>query len=184
MPTRLWSTVVSHDQPRGPERPNTRLTTWGVGGAPSGPPITLRELATASRPDRATASCADIYWRLVRYAAMAFACSSLRPRSGIFAPGLSRCGSRTHAATLAGVFGHLPAASMVRPPKWLRFGPSTPPDTPAIVWQPTHALLAKIALPSAARPAGSAGAALLRAPPASNSAGARPVPPPPLFAVG
>src|SRR5207249_5435482 len=61
----------------------------------------------------------------VRYAATAFACSSVRPRSGIFTPGLSRCGSRTHAATLSGVFGHMPAASMVRPPKWLRFGPST-----------------------------------------------------------
>src|SRR5262249_14090233 len=83
----------------------------------------------------------------LRYAATALACSSVRPRSGIFAPGLSRCGSCTHAATLSDVFGHMPAASVARPPKWLRFGPSTPDETPAIVWQPTHALFVTLALP-------------------------------------
>src|SRR5262249_14679060 len=106
----------------------------------------------------------------VRYAATALACSSVRPRSGIFAPGLSRCGSCTHAATLSDVFGHMPGASAARPPKWLRFGPSTPDETPAIVWQLTHALFVKMALPSAARPLGSTGSAFWRIAQASNSA--------------
>src|SRR5213078_70567 len=38
-------------------------------------------------------------------------------------------------------------------------GPSTPADTPRIVWQPTHPRLAKIALPAAAGPLGAGGVA-------------------------
>src|SRR5262249_57566144 len=50
------------------------------------------------------------------------------------------------------------------------WGPTTPADTPSIVWQPTQALFAKIALPSAPAPVGSGGAAFWPAIHASNSA--------------
>jgi hypothetical protein len=41
----------------------------------------------------------------------------------MFAPGLISCGFSIHFATFAGVFCSTPAASVVRPPKWVRSGP-------------------------------------------------------------
>ena len=70
------------------------------------------------------------------------------------------------------MFGSIPAASVLRPPNVVRSGPSTPADTPRIVWQPTQARLAKMALPAAAGPAGSAGVARCAATHRSNAAGA------------
>src|SRR5206468_11421832 len=95
--------------------------------------------------------------RLARYAATARAWSSVSPRAGILTPGLSPPGFFTHSATRSGVFGNMPAASVRRLPNVVRSGPSTPAETPRIVWHATQAPLAKIALPWAASPVGGAG---------------------------
>src|SRR3989442_11829701 len=110
--------------------------------------------------------------RLVRYVATARAWSSVRPRGGILAPGLRAGGFLSHAVRASTVFGSMPAASVRRLPKVVRSGPRAPADTPRIVWHPTHALCVKIALPSAASPDGSPGAALCAATQRSNASGA------------
>jgi len=55
------------------------------------------------------------------------------------APGFTCAGFSIHLATFSGVFFMMPAAIVVRLPKCVRFGPSTPADRPSMVWQPMQA---------------------------------------------
>src|SRR5262249_60614525 len=94
------------------------------------------------------------------------------PSVAIFASGFKAAGSFNHAATVSTVTGRIPAASVRRLPNVVRSGPSVPLETPRIVWQPTQALRAKMALPSAAGPAaGPAGLRLRRRAPPPEGAG-------------
>src|SRR5207247_10201010 len=110
--------------------------------------------------------------RLARYAATARAWSSVSPGAGILRPGLSRPGFFPHSATRSGVFGNMPAARVRRLPNVVRSGPSTPAETPRIVWHATQAPLAKIALPWAASPVRGAGVTRCAAAQRSNASGA------------
>jgi len=74
-------------------------------------------------------------------------------------PGFIVRACRTHRERLSGVFGTMPPASVRREPTCVRSGPIPPPDTPRIVWQPTHVPLWKTWSPAAAgEPSGGVGA--------------------------
>src|SRR6266404_6382405 len=90
------------------------------------------------------------YLRLSRYATSASIFDPGNNNAGMFAPGLISPGCAIHLATLSGVFFRTPAARVVRLPKWVRSGPMYPFDTPWIMWQLVHGLLAKIFAPAAA----------------------------------
>src|SRR2546423_5114737 len=62
--------------------------------------------------------------------------ASLRPRLGIFEPGLTLGGSRSHRRRFAGLISSRLPAKLVRDSTWVRFGPIIPLDTPSTVWQP------------------------------------------------
>ncbi|PYM60324.1 MAG: hypothetical protein DMD79_16015 [Candidatus Rokuibacteriota bacterium] len=89
-------------------------------------------------------------------------------------PGFTPGGSASHAVRVPGVLGSIPPAMVVREPTWVRSGPTTPADTPVMVWQPTQAPVVKARSPAAAGlpSAGVAAGARCRATQASNSAGA------------
>ena len=89
-------------------------------------------------------------------------------------PGLTAGGFLSHRARFGGVVGAAcRRRSCARDPKWVRSGPSWPPATPRIAWQPTHAWLVKTWRPRAAGlpSAGSAAGAFCRATQAWKSAG-------------
>jgi hypothetical protein len=67
------------------------------------------------------------------------------------APGFTCAGFSIHLATFSGVFFMMPAAIVVRLPKCVRFGPSTPADRPSMVWQPMQADWLNTSLPLTAR---------------------------------
>ena len=57
------------------------------------------------------------------------------------------------------MFGRMPPARVRREPTCVRSGPIPPPETPRIVWQPTHVPVRKSWSPSAAGdPSGGVGA--------------------------
>src|SRR5690242_16150960 len=57
---------------------------------------------------------------------------------GMIEPGLCLGASMIHALRFSGVLGNMPAAIVVRVATLLRLGPTTPYDTPSIMWQATH----------------------------------------------
>src|SRR5690242_19690761 len=91
--------------------------------------------------------------RLPRYATRAAMSASVR--GGFMrvmrTPGLSDGASAIQLARCAESFGNRPAATVVRLPRWVRFGPMIPGETPWIVWQPMHAERENTAFPCSAR---------------------------------
>src|SRR6266511_6159181 len=163
MPIRLWSTVVS------------QAIVFATVVAGASRPALAEGGPRKARPGSGSAVIPrgpSDHLRLNRYAATARAWASVRPSGGILAPGLRAGGFLSHVVTASTVFGSMPAASVRRLPKVVGAGPRAPVDTPRIVWHPTHALRVKIALPSAASPDGSHGAALCAATKRSNASGA------------
>src|SRR5438445_6564505 len=62
--------------------------------------------------------------------------ASLRPRLGIFEPGLTFGGSRSHRRRFSGLISSRLPAKLVRESTWVRFGPIIPLETPSTVWHP------------------------------------------------
>ena len=63
------------------------------------------------------------------------------------APGFMWSGFSIHLITFSGVACMRLPAKVRRLAKCVRLGPITPADTPAMVWQPTHADFPKVSLP-------------------------------------
>src|SRR2546423_9110881 len=97
--------------------------------------------------------------------------ASLRPRLGIFEPGLTLGGSRSHRRRFAGLISSRLPAKLVRDSTWVRFGPIIPLDTPSTVWQPEQPFVWNRLKPaSASEPAGGgSGGPRLGAPHAGQS---------------
>src|SRR5438128_9963832 len=65
-------------------------------------------------------------------------------------PGFSPGGSRSQMARFSGDSLKMPPANTLRDWRWVRFGPTLPPDTPLTVWQPAQPLVVNRSRPAAA----------------------------------
>src|SRR5437763_1419100 len=85
---------------------------------------------------------------------------SERFRLGMTDPGLAAGGARNHVVRFLSLSSNVAPAKVSLLCRWVRLGPTTPADTPLIVWHPAHPLARNRSCPTAAAfgvaPAGAA----------------------------